>query len=158
MVSAEAIPPLAINGWRIYAHPLFLDQLDALISEVHQLRRMDPRGYRHKNASKRLAAIARLMLQDIPRYPGRKEFLQGSTLWGQPSPLEPRQVLSAVSALLSLSGSLQDDRAGVTGPHASGAQSLSSPCGSSCEAVFIGRCPPGGFRLAALTGQRKPGW
>ena len=80
MVSAEAIPPLAINGWRIYAHPLFLDQLDALISEVHQLRRKDPQGYRHKNASKRLAAIARLMLQDIPRDPGRKEFLQGSTL------------------------------------------------------------------------------
>ena len=80
MVSAEAIPPLAINGWRIYAHPLFLDQLDALISEVHQLRRKDPRGYRHKNASKRLAAIARLMLQDIPRDPARKEFLQGSAL------------------------------------------------------------------------------
>ena len=80
MVSAEAIPPLAINGWRIYAHPLFLDQLDALISEVHQLRRKDPQGYRHKNASKRLAAIARLMLQDIPRDPARKEFLQGSTL------------------------------------------------------------------------------
>lgn len=72
--------PLQINGWRIYAHPLFLDQLSALINEVESLRRKDPQGYRSKNSSKRLAAIARLMLHDIPQDPARREFQQGTTL------------------------------------------------------------------------------
>ena len=72
--------PLQINGWRIYAHPLFLDQLNALSNEVESLRRKDPQGYRSKNSSKRLAAIARLMLHDIPQDPSRREYQQGSTL------------------------------------------------------------------------------
>ena len=72
--------PLQINGWRIYAHPLFLDQLNALINEVETLRRKDPQGYRSKNSSKCLAAIARLMLHDIPQDPARREFQQGTTL------------------------------------------------------------------------------
>ena len=71
---------MEINGWRLYAHPLFLDQLEALIQEVDKLRRKDPQGYGSKNASKRLAAIARLMLLDIPRDPSGKAFQQGSTL------------------------------------------------------------------------------
>ena len=43
----------------MYAHPLFLDQLEALISEVEKLYC--------------LAAIARLMLHHIPQNPSRKE-------------------------------------------------------------------------------------
>lgn len=39
-----------------------------------------PKGYGSKNASKRLAAITRLMLQDIPQDPSRREYQQGSTL------------------------------------------------------------------------------
>lgn len=69
-----------INGWTIYAHPLFLDQLEILIAEVESLRAKDPTGYGSKNASKRLAAITRLMLQDIPQDPSRREVQQGSTL------------------------------------------------------------------------------
>lgn len=72
--------PLQINGWRIYAHPLFLNQLNTLINEVETLHHKDPQGYRSKNASKRLAAIARLMLHDIPQDPARREFQQGTTL------------------------------------------------------------------------------
>ena len=72
--------PVVINGWTIYAHPLFLDQLEALLVEVEALRAKDLQGYVSKNASKRLAAIARLMLQDIPQDPSRKEYQQGSTL------------------------------------------------------------------------------
>jgi toxin YhaV len=66
-----------INGWTIYAHPLFLDQLEILIAEVESLRAKDPIGYGSKNASKRLAAITRLMLQDIPQDPSRREVQQG---------------------------------------------------------------------------------
>ena len=72
--------PLLVHGWRIYAHPLFLDQLELLITEVEVLRRKDPEGYGNRNASKRLAAISRLMLRDIPQDPTRKEYQQGSTL------------------------------------------------------------------------------
>ena len=72
--------PLQIHGWRLYAHPLFLDQLNALINEVETLRRRDHQGYRSRNASERLAAITRLVLHDIPQDPSRKEFQQGSTL------------------------------------------------------------------------------
>ncbi len=79
MGKADAAP-LVAHGWLLYAHPLFLDQLEALIAEVETLRRKDPLGYRSKNTSKRLAAIARLMLQDIPQDPSRKEYQQGSTL------------------------------------------------------------------------------
>lgn len=72
--------PLVVHGWRIYAHPLFLDQLELLITEVEALRRKDPEGYGNRNASKRLAAISRLMLRDIPQDPTRKEYQQGLTL------------------------------------------------------------------------------
>jgi toxin YhaV len=79
-VSTAAGSPAVINGWRVYAHPLFLDQLESLLADVEKLRRKDPQEYGSKNASKRLAAIARLMLQDIPRDPSRKEYQQGSML------------------------------------------------------------------------------
>jgi toxin YhaV len=69
-----------INGWTIYAHPLFLNQLEVLIVEVEALRTKDLQGYVSKNSSKCLAAITRLMLKDIPQDPSRKEYQQGSTL------------------------------------------------------------------------------
>ena len=72
--------PIAIDGWRLFAHPLFLDQLESLIAEVERLRGKDPEGYRSRNASKRLAAVMRLMFNDIPQDPARKEYRQGSTL------------------------------------------------------------------------------
>jgi len=80
-----------INGWTIYADPLFLDQLEILIAELESLRANDPKGYGSKNASKHLAAITHLMLQDIPQDPSRREVQQGSTLgaahrhWQAPS-------------------------------------------------------------------------
>ena len=79
-MSDASATPIAINGWRLFAHPLFLNQLESLTAEVERLRRRDPEGYRSKNASKRLAAVLRLMLNDIPQDPGRKEYRQGSTL------------------------------------------------------------------------------
>jgi hypothetical protein len=45
---------LAINGWTIFAHPLFLDQIETLIRQVEAHKQKDPSGYLKKNASKRL--------------------------------------------------------------------------------------------------------
>ena len=72
--------PLAVNGWTLFAHPLFLDQVEALVARVEVLRARDPVGYNRKNATKRLAAIATLAFELIPQDPGRSEYRQGSTL------------------------------------------------------------------------------
>ena len=34
MASTAAGSPVVINGWKIYAHPLFINQLEALMAEV----------------------------------------------------------------------------------------------------------------------------
>ena len=72
--------PMVVHGWTLFAHPVFLDQLDALASQVEALRRRDPEGYARKNATKRLAAIARLAFDVIPQDPARPDYRQGSTL------------------------------------------------------------------------------
>jgi toxin YhaV len=72
--------PLVINGWTIFAHPLFLKQLETYAAKVEALRRKDPAGYSKKNTSKRLAAIHKLAFEVIPQDPGRLEYRQGDTL------------------------------------------------------------------------------
>lgn len=71
---------LVVNGWTIFSHPLFLDQLEGLTQQVEALRQKDPAGYTKKNASKRLAAIAKLAFEVIPQDPARPEYRQGTTL------------------------------------------------------------------------------
>jgi toxin YhaV len=78
-VSGSAAP-VVVNGWTLFAHPLFLAQLDALATEVGTLRGKDPDGYVRRNATKRLAAIRRLALEVIPADPSRPEYRQGHTL------------------------------------------------------------------------------
>lgn len=72
--------PLVINGWSIFTHALFLDQLQELLTQVERLRQKDPQNYRNKNATKRLAAIAKLAFEVIPQDPTRSEYRQGATL------------------------------------------------------------------------------
>ncbi|MFA6314594.1 MAG: type II toxin-antitoxin system YhaV family toxin [Sterolibacterium sp.] len=71
---------LVVNGWSLFAHPLFLDQVEALISKVEALKAKNPKTYKQKNCTKRLAAIAKLALEIIPENPGRPEYRQGDTL------------------------------------------------------------------------------
>lgn len=71
---------LVINGWTVFAHPLFLTQLEQLISQVEILKKKDSIGYTKKNASKRLAAINKLAFEVIPQDPMRIEYRQGATL------------------------------------------------------------------------------
>ena len=72
--------PLIINDWRIYAHPLFVSQLEELTNKVESLRQKYPQDYKKKNATKRLAAINKLAFEIIPQDPTRKEYRQGNTL------------------------------------------------------------------------------
>jgi toxin YhaV len=80
MTAPETTAPLVINGWSIFAHALFLDQLDTLTTKVEQLRKKDPSGYTRKNATKILAAMAKLAFEVVPQDPTRAEYRQGDTL------------------------------------------------------------------------------
>lgn len=72
--------PLVVNGWTLFAHPLFLKQVEVLILKVEALQRKDPKRYTEKNATKRLAAIKKLITEVIPGDPLRPEYRQGDTL------------------------------------------------------------------------------
>ena len=71
---------LVINGWNIFAHPLFLDQFAEILAQVEDLRKKYPQDYQKKNATKRLAAISRLAFEIIPQDPTRSDYRQGNTL------------------------------------------------------------------------------
>lgn len=71
--------PLVVNGWKIFAHPLFLAQIEALTRQVEALARQDPAGYTKKKASKRLAAITKLAFEVIPQDPARPVYRQDNT-------------------------------------------------------------------------------
>lgn len=68
------------NGWTLYAHPLFVEQLASLTAQVNALRVRDTIGYKKKNATKRLAAIEKLIFEIIPNDPTAPEYRQGATL------------------------------------------------------------------------------
>ncbi|MEY4588527.1 MAG: Toxin endonuclease [Pseudomonadota bacterium] len=71
---------LVINGWTIFCHPLFLDELDSLLNQVEALKEKDPQNFGKKNATKRLAAMAKLAFEAIPQDPTLPDYRQGDTL------------------------------------------------------------------------------
>ncbi len=79
-MSAGKLEPCVINRWTIFAHPLFLDQLESLTAQVEKLKRKDPKGYLNKNTAKRLAAIGKLAFEVVPQDPARPQYRQGATL------------------------------------------------------------------------------
>ncbi len=78
--AAPAEAPLVVNGWSIFAHPVFLDQLFELIEEVEARKVREPKAWYKKNCTKRLAAIFKLVTENIPTDPGAPAFRQGNTL------------------------------------------------------------------------------
>ncbi|WP_068819802.1 type II toxin-antitoxin system YhaV family toxin [Phormidesmis priestleyi] len=72
--------PIVLNGWNIFAHPLFLNQFEELLTQVESLRQKYPQDYKKKNATKRLAAIEKLAFDVIPQDPTSRDYRQGTTL------------------------------------------------------------------------------
>jgi len=68
------------HGWRLYAHPLFLDQLERLLAAVERAKRSNPKEWQHKADARLLAALKTLLLDRVPRDPLAPEFRQGNTL------------------------------------------------------------------------------
>ena len=75
--------PFLVNDWVLFAHPLFLAEVEALAQQVERLKHKDPIGYTKKNVTKRLAAITKLAFEVIPQDPARAEYRQGNTLGGE---------------------------------------------------------------------------
>lgn len=72
--------PIVINGWTLFAHPLFLDEIEALLNKVEELKSEDPANYVKRNVTKRLAAISKLAFEVIPKDPTLSGYRQGITL------------------------------------------------------------------------------
>ena len=68
------------HGWRLHAHPLFLDQLERLLAAVERAKRSNPEGWQGKADARLLAALRALLLDRIPRDPLAPGFRQGNTL------------------------------------------------------------------------------
>jgi toxin YhaV len=71
---------LEVAGWQLFAHPLFLDQIEKLAATVERTRRKDPKGWRKSANAKLLAALRQLVFETIPQDPTRPEYRQGGTL------------------------------------------------------------------------------
>ena len=71
---------ITVNGWTLYAHPLFLAQLEKLTSAGERARQKDPIAYTTSADAKLLAAIRKLVFEVIPVDTSRPEFRQGGTL------------------------------------------------------------------------------
>ncbi len=71
---------LEVNGWQLFAHPLFLDQIEKLAAAVERAQTKDPRTWRKAPNAKLLAALRQLVFETIPQDPTRPEYRQGGTL------------------------------------------------------------------------------
>lgn len=71
---------IIVNGWCLLAHSLFSGQFEHLMTEVETVRKKDPVYYKEKNATKRLAAITKLIFEKIPEGPTLPEYRQGAAL------------------------------------------------------------------------------
>lgn len=74
------LPAVERHGWSLYAHPLFLDQLERLLASVERAKQSDPEGWRRKADAQTLGAIHALVFDRIPLDPLALEFRQGNTL------------------------------------------------------------------------------
>lgn len=72
--------PLIVNGWKVFAHPLFLDQLEKAITKVEKSKKKHPKDYLRKNPAKHLKVIRKVAFDVIPSDPTAKEYRQGGTL------------------------------------------------------------------------------
>ena len=79
-MSARKAMPSVVHGWTVFAHPLFRAQFETLAQQVEALKHKDPVGYASKNATKRLAALEKLVFDVVPQDPARQEYRQGRTL------------------------------------------------------------------------------
>jgi len=68
------------HGWRLFAHPLLLDQRDRLIAAAVRARRADPAGWQGNANVRLLANLREIMFERVPQDPLSAGYRQGNTL------------------------------------------------------------------------------
>ncbi|MDB5502713.1 MAG: hypothetical protein JWR89_2615 [Tardiphaga sp.] len=71
---------MIVNGWTLYFHPLFVDQVARLIAGVERDRKKHPADYTRKSNAKLLNAIRTITFDRIPQDPADKRYRLGGTL------------------------------------------------------------------------------
>lgn len=71
---------MIVNEWLLCAHPVFMTEYKRLIAEVEMLHNKNPENYKTKKSTKILAAIQKLILEEIPSDPSLPKYRQGDTL------------------------------------------------------------------------------
>ena len=71
---------LHINGWRVMAHPLMIEQLLKLVAAVRHVAAKDPAGPNGNPNNKLLGALVELIFTEIPADPQKRKYEQGRTL------------------------------------------------------------------------------
>jgi len=69
-----------VNGWTLFAHPLFFEQVEKLTTAVEKAKSKDPEGFKSSDNAKVLAAIEKLIFETIPYDPTLKIYRQGESL------------------------------------------------------------------------------
>lgn len=69
-----------VNGWTLYQHPLFKDQLTSIKKDVIELKKSDPENYKSHPKTKLLASLFKAIKERVPNNPDDPEFRQGHTL------------------------------------------------------------------------------
>jgi toxin YhaV len=68
-------------GWKLFMHPAFRRQYDALIADVESLKvSLSPESFAAHGRVKLLARVNKLVLDDIPADPQAKMYELGNTL------------------------------------------------------------------------------
>jgi toxin YhaV len=71
---------MIVNGWTVYFHPLFVDQVARLIAGVERDRKKHPADYTQKSNAKLLNAIRTITFDRIPQDPADKRYRLGGKL------------------------------------------------------------------------------
>jgi toxin YhaV len=69
-----------INGWSVFSHPCFDDQFEALVKKVERLKNSHPETFQKKAETKLLAAVVKVVKEQICLDPSNEKFRQGETL------------------------------------------------------------------------------
>lgn len=79
-MASEATQPIVINGWTIFAHPFFLEQIEKLIAKVEAIGRKAPAKLAGHPAAKLLKQLSIIAFERIPQDPTNARYRQGATL------------------------------------------------------------------------------
>lgn len=71
---------LVVNGWTLYGHPIFVEHLEQIISDVEELVRADHENAPHHTLWKLLECVMDCVLRRVPSDPNHEDYRLGHTL------------------------------------------------------------------------------